>query len=159
RGGMEARLRVAEPGERRLIVEADSRRCELQVIDPGGAVVLRRSVKADEGPVALDVAFAQPGLHVLTVTANFTLTAPTDLPMAVEASPTRPLHAGYSGGHAFYVPADVEKLLLNVEGRLSLIVPGQGRVDLSGADVDPQLGCVAFDVPETARGAVWQTFH
>lgn len=159
RGGMSARLLTSQAAEYVFRVSSDSRSCEFEVTDPAGNVLITRRITQAEGAQDITVTCSQPGAYRVTLTGSFLLTVPADATLAIEASPSRRLHGEYTGGHFFYVPRGTRKLHLNVSGRLSLMIPGKGRLDLSEADRDPKLGYIALDVPKGADGAVWQTFH
>jgi hypothetical protein len=158
RRGMVARLIVDQPRKFTFRVTADSRSSELTLLAPDGAVIAQRQVGRDEGEQAID-ADCKAGEHLLRITGDFLLVVPPDTRLVIEASPQNRFHAEYSGGQFFYVPRGTRQVRLNVAGRLCLLIPGKGRVDLSEQDQDPELGYIVLDVPKGADGAVWQTFH
>ena len=91
------------------------------------------------------------------ITGDFELQVPAETPFLFEASVTHPAWISYSGPHYFYVPKGTRELIVDANPRLSLIIPGKGRRDLSPADRVEGKSHIAVKVPEGSDGHVWHT--
>ena len=91
------------------------------------------------------------------ITGDFELQVPVETPFLFEASVTHPAWVSYSGPHYFYVPKGTRELIVDANPRLSLIIPGKGRRDLSPADRVEGKSHIVVKVPEGSDGHVWHT--
>lgn len=91
------------------------------------------------------------------ISGDFELQVPRETPFLFEASVTHPAWVSYSGPHYFYVPKGTRELIVDANPRLSLIIPGAGRRDLSPADRAEGKSYIVVNVPEGTDGTVWHT--
>ena len=93
----------------------------------------------------------------VVITGDFELQVPRETPFLFESSVTSPAWIDYSGPHYFYVPKGTRELIVDAEPRLSLIIPGLGRRDLSPGDRVEGKSHIVVTVPEGKDGTVWHT--
>lgn len=93
----------------------------------------------------------------VVITGDFELQVPRETPFLFESSVTSPAWIDYSGPHYFYVPKGTREVIVDAEPRLSLIIPGHGRRDLSPADRVEDKSHIVVTVPEGKDGTVWHT--
>lgn len=91
------------------------------------------------------------------ITGDFELQVPSETPFLFEASVTHPAWISYSGPHYFYVPKGTRELIVDADPRLSLVIPGKGRRDLSPADRVEGKSYIAVPVPAGCDGQIWHT--
>jgi hypothetical protein len=91
------------------------------------------------------------------ITGDFELQVPPETPFIFEASVTHPAWISYSGPHYFYVPKGTRELIVDANPRLSLVIPGKGRRDLSPADRVDGKSHIVVKVPNGADGMIWHT--
>ncbi|MFW6059456.1 MAG: DUF4838 domain-containing protein [Phycisphaeraceae bacterium] len=164
RGTTHFHVRCAEPGTLRFKVAPTGRRCQVAVTAADGRVIRERTLESegDESPlVDMAVELPEAGRYELTLSGGVRFQAVRDgspaMSLALKASTVHPVWADYSGGHYFYVPRGTEAVEVEVGGRLSLSIPGQGRRDVHGTDREPDERYVRIAVPEGADGQLWHT--
>ena len=91
------------------------------------------------------------------ITGDFEISVPPETPFVFESSVVRPAWISYSGPHYFYVPRGTRELIVDANPRLSLMIPGKGRRDLSPADRVDGKSYIVVKVPDGADGSIWQT--
>jgi len=111
------------------------------------------SAKFHEVEVELPRAFE----YRVEITGDFELRVPAQTPLLFEASVVRPAWIDYSGPHYFYVPRGTRELILDASPRLSLHVPGKGRLDISPADRADGKSYIEIQVPKDTDGQLWHT--
>lgn len=106
-----------------------------------------------------DVEFELPRAfeYRVEITGDFELRVPPETPFVFESSVTRPAWISYSGPHYFYVPRGTRELIVDANPRLSLVIPGKGRRDLSPADRVDGKSYIVVKVPDGADASIWHT--
>jgi hypothetical protein len=87
-----------------------------------------------------------------------TLKAAADLPLVLEASPSKPAWIDYAGPHYFYVPKGVSQIYVDADIRFSFYIPGNpARQEILPANRVPGKNYAIIDVPQGASGKLWHT--
>ena len=121
------------------------------------ASVTETASRYETKPFEMKVKFPGPGQYKLVFHAgeDYAPHFPPDLKVVLDASQEKnPLFRMLGPGY-FYVPKGTEKILVQTDGRFSVIPPGATkRTDYSAAENDPIVQCVAIPV-EGLDGQVW----
>ena len=122
-------------------------------------VIFEKTFRAADADQFHDVEISLPRAfeYRVEIMGDFELRVPPETPFVFEASVTRPAWISYSGPHYFYVPRGTRELVVDANPRLSLVIPGAGRRDLSPSDRVDGKSHIVVKVPAGADGSIWHT--
>ncbi|MEM7012168.1 MAG: DUF4838 domain-containing protein, partial [Verrucomicrobiota bacterium] len=118
-------------------------------------VIFEQEFRSAAAEVTIDLPRAFE--YRVEITGAFELSVPPETPFIYEASISRSAWTDYSGPHYFYIPKGTKELIVDANPRLSLNIPGKGRLDVTPANRVPGKSHIVIDVPEGADGQVWHT--
>ena len=161
RRGLRGYLVASGPQSAKLGIAPTSKPIQLTVYMRKD-VILQKELHAKDGEETArfyDVEIDLPRAfeYRVEITGDFELRVPRDTPFMFEASVTHPAWISYSGPHYFYVPKGTKELIVDANPRLSLVIPNEGRRDLSPADRVEGKSHITVRVPTGTDGMVWHT--
>jgi hypothetical protein len=119
--------------------------------------IFERELHAASDFHELEISLPKAGEYRVEISGDFELRMPPETPFVYEASMMRPAWIDYSGPHYFYVPRGTAEVIVDANPRLSLVVPGHGKRDLTPADRVEGKSHIVVPVPKGADGQLWHT--
>jgi len=160
RNGVRGYLAAAGPQTARLGIAPATKPVTLTVY-LRSAVIFEQVYRSKDGQVSrfhdVEIRLPRAFEYRVDISGDFELQVPEETPFLFEASVTHPAWVSYSGPHYFYVPKGTRELIVDASPRLSLIIPGSGRRDLSPADRVDGKSYIVVKVPRGSDGHVWHT--
>lgn len=120
-------------------------------------ILFERTYLASDGKQEVTFQLPKANEYRMDFLGDAELTISESVPFVYEASLHHPAWIDYSGPHYFLVPSGTRQLIADANPRLTVIVPGPGRQDLTPARRIPGKDYIVLDVPESAAGQVWHT--
>ena len=159
RGGLLGYLGASGPQTARFGIAPKAKPITMTVYMRDDAIFEQqfRASDADEKLHDVEIELPRAFEYRVEITGDFELRVPPETPFLFESSVIRPAWISYSGPHYFYVPRGTHELIVDANPRLSLIIPGKGRRDLSPADRVEGKSHIVVKVPNGADGTIWHT--
>ena len=138
-----------------LAITPRSNTCTLAVFLRGDTVLQETELGPPDQRQEVVVELPRANDYRFTITGELDLQLSPGIPIAIEASEASPAAIHGSGPLYFYVPRGATRLVMKIEGTISIAVPRHNVLTLNPDDADPKSGYVVVPVPGDAAGTLW----
>lgn len=143
------------PGKIELLVQPAAKPVKVAAYEPGGKLIAEHEVSDKDKLTPVSFEFSRANDYRIEFHGDAKIKVPESVAIMFEASPTNPAWIESCGPLYFYVPKSTNQVFVEGRPRLSIVAPGQNRLDIVAESVLPGKQYAAVDVPDGGAGQVW----